>query len=158
MTTGRMHWAAALATAAALSFALGAGTPSQSDEPPRAMNRLEPVEWDMHEFMEYACEEPYKRLKSSLAAAPANNAGWKGVKSDALLLAESGNLLQMRGPDERRAEWTKLSEAVRSSGAELYKAGKAKDFAAARPMWEALVVQCNACHKAFADGEHQLTP
>jgi hypothetical protein len=112
----------------------------------------------MHEFMEYACEEPYKRLKAALAAAPANNAAWKVIKSDALLLAESGNLLLMRGPEERRNDWAALSQSMRDKGAALYREGKAKNFEGARARWEALIVQCNACHKAFADGEHQLAP
>ena len=35
-----------------------------------------------------------------MAAAPADNAGWKAVKSDALILAEGGNLLLLRQPPD----------------------------------------------------------
>lgn len=131
---------------------------SDSGEGESAGAKVEPVEADMHELMEYAFEEPYKRLKAALATPPADRAAWKVIKSDALLLAEGGNLLLSRGPEKHRDAWERHSVEVRTVGAALYKAAKTRDHAAARPEWEALVQKCNACHNAFADGEHQLTP
>ncbi|MEZ6056575.1 MAG: hypothetical protein R3C01_07710 [Planctomycetaceae bacterium] len=123
-----------------------------------ATPQVVPVETSMHEIMEYAFEEPYKRLRVAMATpiASDNRAAWRGVKSDALLLAEGGNLLLSRGPKENRKLWDEHAIAIRSTGAELYKATKARDHAAARPHWEALVRKCNACHDDFAKGEHQL--
>src|SRR5690606_25530851 len=109
-----------------------------------------------HEFMEYAFEPAYLRLKNALAAQPADNSAWKGIKSDALILAEGGNLLLMRPDGGDAAAWNELSVAVRQAGQQLYAAGKKRDFAAARPAFEALLIKCNACHTKFADGEHQL--
>jgi hypothetical protein len=117
-----------------------------------------PIETDMHEFMEYAFQEPYKRLQTGLAAAPADRAAWKIIKSDALLLAESGNLLLTRGPTENRAAWDAHAVQVRDIGGTLYAAGKARDYDAARASWVTLIESCNACHNTFADGEHQLEP
>lgn len=117
-----------------------------------------PVETNMHEFMEYAFEEPYKRLHVSLAKEPANGKAWKGVKSDGLILAEGGNLLLMRGPKDHRDAWNKHAIAVRETGSKLYAAGRKRDFAAARKGYEAMIVSCNACHKQFAGGKHQLKP
>src|SRR5262245_18130875 len=59
-----------------------------------------PVESDMHESMEYVFEPTYKRLKPAMASAPADNKGWKAIKADSLILAESGNLLLIRQPDK----------------------------------------------------------
>ncbi|MEZ6065824.1 MAG: hypothetical protein R3B90_08985 [Planctomycetaceae bacterium] len=123
-----------------------------------AMTETSPVETDMHEFMEYAFQEPYKRLVANLKQAPADRAGWKIIKSDALLLAEAGNLLLMRGPEEHRDLWAKHSVEVRELGSKLYAAGKARSYDDARPAWEALIKSCNSCHDSFADGEHQLQP
>ena len=68
-----------------------------------AMNQAtEAVEPDMHEFMEYYFQPTYRRLKETMAAAPADNAGWKAIKADSIILAESGNLLIGRGPEDRR--------------------------------------------------------
>lgn len=133
------------------------GSP-RADDPVRPEAPLDAVEPDMHEFMEYAFQEPYKRLKSALAQAPADNAAWKGIKSDALILAEGGNLILLRGPDEKREAWRKHSIEVRSAGAELYRAGKAKDYPAAKAKWATLLMHCNACHDDFSEGDPQLKP
>jgi hypothetical protein len=127
-----------------------------ADEP--AEIKATPVEADMHEFMEYVCEPPYKRLKAALANPAPDNAVWKGVKSDALILAESGNLLIGRPPEKDAADWLKLAASVKDSGGALYRAAKKKDPAEARKQWELMLNNCNSCHKQFAGGEHQLTP
>ncbi len=114
----------------------------------------------MHEFMEYVFEPPYKRLKASLATAPAadDRAAWKGIKSDSLILAEAGNLLLGRPPEKDAAEWNTHSIKVRDTGALLYAAAKKKDSVEARKQWAGLLENCNACHKQFAGGEHMLEP
>jgi hypothetical protein len=117
-----------------------------------------PVEDSMHEFMEYVFQPTYRRLKQTLAAAPADNAGWKAVKSDALILAESCNLLYSRKPAEHGEDWVKHATASRSGGAALYQAARAKDFAAATTAWKSMLESCNACHKQFENGKHILQP
>ena len=124
-----------------------------------AMNQAtEAVEPDMHEFMEYYFQPTYRRLKETMAAAPADNAGWKAIKADSIILAESGNLLIGRGPEDQMQTWNEISIEVRDAGAEFYGAAKAKDFDAARKHYETMIQRCNTCHQKFADGEHQLTP
>ena len=51
------------------------------------------VEDSMHEFMEYVYQPTYKRLKTSMKAEPADRNGWKAIKADSLILAESANRL-----------------------------------------------------------------
>jgi hypothetical protein len=125
---------------------------------PADKSGLEPVEPDMHEFMEYVFQPTFNRLKPAMAAAPADNKGWKTIKADSLILAEAGNLLLIRQPQEKSADWARHSEQVRDAGGQLYKAAKAKDYPAARRHYEAMVENCNACHRQFADGEHILAP
>ena len=127
-------------------------------EPASPKNQAQPVESDMHEFMEYLFQPTYNRLKPLMAGAPSNNAGWKGIKADSLTLAEGGNLLLSRVPDEDSEKWLEWSVAVRATGGDLYQAAKKKDFAAARKHYEAMLTKCNACHTHFAEGEHQLSP
>jgi hypothetical protein len=117
-----------------------------------------PVEKDMHEFMEYVFQPTYKRLKQTMAAEPADNNGWKGMKADALTLAEGGNLLLFRTPTDDASEWAKHSVAVREAGELLYQSAKKKEFAAARQHYEVMIQKCNACHQQFAGGEHILAP
>lgn len=119
---------------------------------------LEPVEDDMHEFMEYVFEPGYKRLKEAMAAEPADNAAWKVIKAEALVLAEAGNLVIIRGGDEDRTAWIAHASQSRTHGGKLYAAAREKNYAAAQEHWKAMLQSCNACHDQFAGGEHQLAP
>jgi hypothetical protein len=125
--------------------------------PPANPPKPTPVEKDMHEFMEYVFEPTYQRLKQSIAREP-NAAGWKAIKSDALILAEGANLLLIRTPAEDGKAWDENSASVRDLGGKLYASAKKKDFKAARRDYETLLVNCNQCHTKFAKGEHQLEP
>lgn len=119
---------------------------------------VQPVEDSMHEFMEYVFQPTYLRLKATMAAAPADNKGWKAIKADSLVLAESCNLLFSRAPEGSAADWIAHAKASREKGGALYAAGKAKDFAAATTAWKTMLESCNACHKQFEDGKHILQP
>ena len=116
-----------------------------------------PVDDDMHHLMEYVFEPAYKRLKVSVASEPEDKAGWSAIKGDALTLAESSNLLLHRLPDDDSEDWIKLSVESRTAGSELYQAARKKDYEATLKQAEILLNSCNACHDAFADGEHQLS-
>lgn len=117
-----------------------------------------PVEDSMHEFMEYVFQPTYVRLKASMATAPADNKGWKAIKSDSLILAESCNLLFNRKPEEHGEDWVKHAVAAKASGAALYGAAKTKEFETATAAWKSMLNNCNACHKQFEDGKHILQP
>ena len=141
----------------AVCFAIGStvlGDASESDSKPQ----LEAVEPDVHEFMEYAFDPVFKVLKATMQSEPQNRKGWVPLKSTALLLAENGNLLMLRAPEENSAEWNKLSAELRQQGKPLYQAAKKRDFDATRKEYKAIVANCNACHQSFADGEHMLEP
>lgn len=117
-----------------------------------------PVVDSMHQFMEYVFEPSYKLLKTNMAAAPKDKQGWKPVKAGALTLAEGGNLLLMRAPDEDAKKWNELSVAVRERAGELYQAARGQNYPAAGKHYRVMLESCNACHQHFADGEHQLKP
>lgn len=125
---------------------------------PTTQSQPQPVDKDMHEFMEYVFQPTYKRLKQAMAAEPADKSIWKGIKSDSLILAEGGNLLLLRKPQEDAASWDELSSSMRESGSLLYQSAKKKDYPAARQHYELMLKKCNACHDKFAGGEHQLSP
>lgn len=116
------------------------------------------VEDDMHEFMEYVFQPPYKRLRAGLAKQPADRAAWKQVKSDSLILAESANLLLSRAPDKDGEDWLQHSVTVRKAGGGLYRAAKKGDYTATRAAFASMLQKCNSCHKQFEDGKHILKP
>lgn len=117
-----------------------------------------PVDDDMHHLMEYVFEPAWKRLQVTMASEPADKAGWKTMKEDALTLAEVSNLLLHRAPEEKAGEWKKIAVESRSAGADFYQAARDRDFPAASESYRLMLKRCNACHDAFADGEHQLSP
>lgn len=138
------------------ALAVGASklTRAADEEAPKMMA----VEDDMHEFMEYAFEPFFHELKESLAKEPENKRAWKPVKANSLILAESGNLLMLRGPEENKDAWNRLAHELRDQGKLLYGAAKKRDYASTRKHYEAFVSNCNACHEQFADGEHMQKP
>ena len=133
-------------------------TSLQAAPPSDKQDAAEPVEPDMHEFMEYVFQPTFKRLNPVMATAPADNQTWKSIKADSLILAEGGNLLLIRQPKDDPADWVKHSVQVRDFGGQLYRAAKAKDYTMARKHYEAMVQNCNACHQQFARGKHILIP
>ena len=120
--------------------------------------KLMPVEDDMHEFMEYAFEPYFHELKEALAEPPANGKAWKPVKASSLVLAENGNLLMIRGPEDDRTAWDRIAVELRDQGQLLYRAAKKRDYDEARKQYVAFVAKCNECHHQFADGEHLQKP
>jgi hypothetical protein len=132
----------------------------QADEKSRndATPAMEPIEQDMHEFMEYVFEPTYKRLKAALAEQPQDAKIWKSIKSDALILAEGGNLLLLRRPQKDVEAWQQHALEVGQFGGQLYRAGKTKDYESVMTKYTAMLEKCNRCHQQFANGKHQLTP
>lgn len=120
--------------------------------------KVKPIDVNMHDFMEGVFQAPYRRLKPAMAQEPADNAAWKAIRSDALILAEGGNLLLARLPEKDVADWIKHSELSRDAGAMFVAAAKKKDFAGARKAYETMLTHCNDCHKQFEKGRHILEP
>jgi hypothetical protein len=118
----------------------------------------QPVEKSMHEFMEYLMEPSYLRLKDAMATKDKKN--WKAIKADALVLAEGTNLIMDRLPEKAKdkSAWVNFAFAVREAGSQLYQAAKKKDDAVAASAYKTMITKCNACHKQFAEGKHQLVP
>jgi hypothetical protein len=147
-----------LAAGALLAAALPAPSHASAWLPVAPADDVQPVEDSMHEFMEYVFQPAYLRLKQAMTAAPADNKGWKAIKSDSLILAESCNLLFGRAPEDNAADWKAHAKAAREKGGQLYAAAKAKDFTAAGTAWKSMLESCNSCHRQFEDGRHILQP
>jgi hypothetical protein len=149
---------AALLSSLLISQAVSVPRQVRGEDAPQTQTKLVPVDKSMHEFMEYFFQPTYLRLKSTMAAAPSANEGWKAIKSDSLILAEGGNLLLLRTPLRDPARRNESSVAVRDSAGQLYKAARKKDFDLCRKTYEQMLTNCNSCHKQFAGGKHMLAP
>ena len=140
-------------------FAASAGpTPGAEAEKPQRKPAIKPVEGDMHEFMGHLFEPTYKRLRQSLAAKPTSKAAWKNTASDALILAEAGNLLLARAPDGQGNSWTSNATGIRTFGTFVYRAAREKDYMTVLFNYRHMVEQCNDCHREFASDKPRLEP
>ncbi len=84
--------------------------------------------------------------------APSTDAEWNQLANQALILAESGNLLLMPGRVKEKGNWTKANKMMIDAGGAAFKAAKAKDIEGVRAVTEALNDSCIACHLEYRDG------
>lgn len=89
-------------------------------------------------------------LLSVYRGGPTNDTDWAQVQRNAVLLAESGNVLLMRAPNgANQADWARDAKMLVDAGAAVYKAARAKDTAALLTTDQAINASCVTCHKQF---------
>jgi cytochrome c556 len=80
---------------------------------------------------------------------PKDDKEWAAVRRAAITLAESGNLLTMRGRARDQAEWMKDAKVLADAGNAAYRAAQAKDNTALAALAGALDASCTTCHKQY---------
>jgi mono/diheme cytochrome c family protein len=80
---------------------------------------------------------------------PQNDTDWTSVQRSAVLLAESGNVLLMRGPTGDQGDWAKDARALVEAGAAVYRAARAKDTKTLLTTDQAINASCVTCHKQY---------
>jgi mono/diheme cytochrome c family protein len=88
-------------------------------------------------------------LLSVYRGGPQNDTDWASVQRSAVLLAESGNVLLMRGPAGDQGDWAKDAKALVDAGAAAYKAARAKDTRALLAVDQPINASCVNCHKQY---------
>jgi mono/diheme cytochrome c family protein len=88
-------------------------------------------------------------LLSVYRGGPQTDADWASVQRSAVLLAESGNVLLMRGPAGDQGDWAKDAKALVDAGAAAYKAARAKDTRALLAVDQPINASCVNCHKQY---------
>ncbi len=83
---------------------------------------------------------------------PSNQKEWNDLKSQALMLAESGNLLMMEGRARDQGDWMKDVRMLVDAGAGAYKAANAKDLPAIVALNDPLYAACVTCHQQYRPG------
>jgi hypothetical protein len=89
-------------------------------------------------------------LERNLKQKPADVETWNFVRGQALLVAESGNLLLMRPPhNDGQTVWMQRSADLRETATTLAKyAGKA-DYERSKTALVDVTNSCNRCHQTF---------
>jgi hypothetical protein len=101
-------------------------------------------------LMEGMAHPNYRSLQKLLKDRPADNETWTFVRGQALLLAESGNLLLLRPPrNNGRDTWMKLSMAMRDEAGELARKAAARNHVGSKAALVNVTNACNKCHQTF---------
>lgn len=89
---------------------------------------------------------------------PKNQKEWNDLRSQALMLAESGNLLMMEGRARDQKNWILESKMLIDLGAKAYQAAQNKDLDAIRALNDPLNAACVTCHQQYRPGYHRRRP
>ncbi len=101
-------------------------------------------------LMEGLTNANYRSVHRLLKDRPTDNETWAFIRGQAILIAESGNLLLLRPPrNDGRDTWMKLGMDLRDKATALAKAAGNRDFARCRTALEAVTLSCNRCHQTF---------
>ena len=80
---------------------------------------------------------------------PKDEKEWAAVRRGAVTLAESGNMLMMRGRARDQEDWMKDAKLLVDVGNSAYKAAQARDTNALAGLAGALDASCTTCHKQY---------
>jgi hypothetical protein len=86
---------------------------------------------------------------------PKNQHDWDVLRGQALMLAESGNLLMMDGRARDQKNWILESKMLVDLGAKAFRAAQAKDLDAMRALNDPLNAACVTCHFQYRPGYHR---
>jgi len=80
---------------------------------------------------------------------PKDDKEWAVIQNNALLLAESGNLLIIPGRAKDDGEWIKDSRLLTDAGAAALKAANTKDIDEVAVVGDQILAACSACHHKY---------
>jgi hypothetical protein len=133
LTSRAMKWL--LAGVFLLSAVLAAQAPSDAPQPVASMKQL---------MLDIIHPASNSLLLLVNRGGPGNDREWAEARRNALVLAESGNLLMMRN---RAAGWTADARLLTEAGAAAYKSVETKDVKALATSAERIDASCTTCHK-----------
>ena len=80
---------------------------------------------------------------------PVTESAWNTLRGNALMLAESGNLLMMDARARDGGDWMKDAKLMIDVGAAAFNAAQAKDLPAIVALNEDLNTACVTCHQQY---------
>jgi hypothetical protein len=111
--------------------------------------KLEPIA-ETKLLMEGMAHANFRGLEQLLSKKPADDRTWTFARGQALLIAETANLLMLRPPkNEGQPVWFERSMELRKVATALATAAGTKDFQASRAGLVHVANSCNRCHQAF---------
>jgi hypothetical protein len=121
-------------------------TPQQSA---KVQPKLEPVA-ETRLLMEGLAHSNFRGLERLLAEKPGEVKQWTFARGQALLIAETGNLLMLRPPKSQgQAVWFDRAMELRTSAKQLANTLAGQDYDKSKAGLVGLATTCNRCHQAF---------
>ena len=80
---------------------------------------------------------------------PADDEGWKGVENNAIVLAESGNLLMLPERAEGREGWIEAARQMAEAGRASLEAARARDTDELIVLGDRILETCSTCHDEY---------
>jgi hypothetical protein len=101
-------------------------------------------------LMEGLAHANFRGLERQLKQKPADDKAWTFARGQALLIAETANLLMIRPPhNSGEPIWFSRAMELRSAAAQLAQTIAKRDYDASRAGLVQLATHCNRCHKNF---------
>jgi len=102
-------------------------------------------------LMEGLAHPNYRALEKHLEGkGPQDGDTWMFARGQALLIAETGNLLLLRPPrNDGRDMWMRRAMDLRASATDLSRRLANHDLQRSRTALSDLAIKCNNCHQAF---------
>lgn len=101
-------------------------------------------------LMEGLNQANFRGLDKLLKEKPADAEAWTFARGQALLIAETGNLLMLRPPRSKGQDaWMDRAAELREAATAVARAAGRRDFERSQNAFRDLAQTCNRCHQAF---------
>src|ERR1700722_7591115 len=145
ITLRRFQQAFVLAGLAWLAASMAPAAPQKAKLQPS----LEPVA-DTHLLMEGLNLPNFRALEKLLKQKPADADSWTFARGQALLIAETGNLLLLRPPRNAGQDaWFRDAMDLRDAAADLARKVGDRDYDGSLAGMKTIAAACNSCHQTF---------
>jgi hypothetical protein len=123
--------------------------PSRPATTSRPLPKPEPVA-ETKLLMEGLNQANFRGLERLLKEKPAGVEAWTFARGQALLIAETANLLMIRPPrSEGQTIWLDRAADLRGAAARLARAAANRDYSTSRTALALMATTCNRCHQSF---------
>jgi hypothetical protein len=139
-------------TSSLLVIAVAVSVPLARRAPATGVRTLANVR-ELHDIMISPASDAVFAASSN---QPLDAKGWTDARNQALVLAESGNLLMVGARVRDTDNWMKMSRAMVDAAALAATAAEKKDAMALETATDAITVACMECHRPYRDQGRQM--
>jgi hypothetical protein len=101
-------------------------------------------------LMEGLAMANFRGMDRLLRQKPQENEDWVFLRGQALLIAETGNLLMLRPPrNAGESTWLNQAAELRAAGERMARAAAERNYDRTKVRLVELVAVCNRCHQTF---------